>query len=65
MLIARKDAKEKWRMAVRRIAGRHGLAAECLEAYDSRTLSDDDAKAAWEALYEWDCLELVEGVCRR
>lgn len=56
--IARKESGETWREAVSRIAGRQGLAAECLEVFDQAVARGDaDSEAARDALYEWDCLD--------
>jgi hypothetical protein len=56
MLVARRLEGEKWRDAVKRIAAQFGLEEECLEEYDEAAKNDDDADAAWGALYEWDVL---------
>ena len=58
-LVARKQEGETWREAVARIAGKQGLATECLEVYDdlmAKDLAHTEADAAKQALYEWDCL---------
>lgn len=55
---------ETWRDVVARIASVYGLEGECLEYYDDGG-PEDEAKRAWEALYEWDCLPLAAiGACR-
>jgi len=52
---------EPWRDVVARIAGKQGLAAECLDLYDRFIAAGDiEIDAAWCALNEWDCLEYVE-----
>lgn len=54
-------AGESWRESVERIARKHGLVSECLEIFDEETARGVEAgKAAWTALYDWDCLDLVE-----
>lgn len=53
---------ESWRDAVRRIAGRHGLADECLAAFRTYLAQGmDEGGAAWSALNDWDCLEVERG----
>lgn len=49
---------ETWRDVVIRVSEPHGLDRECLELYDDVDNREDvgDERAAWEALYEWDCL---------
>lgn len=55
-----KNENETWREAVERIAKVYGLEEECLYEYDRlRARNVIEAQAAWEALYEWDCLEFV------
>lgn len=57
-LRVKRNDGETWRDAVRRVAGHHGMAAECLACFDRElSLGSDDGEAAWSALYEWDCLE--------
>lgn len=57
--IARKHG-ETWREVVAREAAPHGLAAECLEAFDAYVLAEDDeADAALAALWDWDCAPIV------
>lgn len=44
---------------VERVAGEHGLEEECLNIFDEEVLNGmNPADAAWDALYEWDCLAL-------
>lgn len=53
---------ESWRDTVTRIAARHGLEGECLWEFDRQVANGDSpARAAFDALYDWDCLELVDG----
>lgn len=63
MLVYRRlsDA-ESHRDAVARIAGHHGLADEALAAFDGyvRASGGDIEQSAWAALYDWDCLDLVD-----
>jgi len=57
-----KKACEKWRDCVERIATENGLEKECLEQFDKvmeRGITSEEV-AAWEALYDWDCLEYVK-----
>lgn len=55
-LVVRRNEGETWRECVARIASKEGLAAECLVEFDHYTTSgDDEAEAAFCALYEWDC----------
>ncbi len=50
---------ETWREAVARYAG--DLSDECLETFDSMVADGyQEPAAAFDALYEWDCL-LYEG----
>ncbi|MBP0492218.1 hypothetical protein [Roseomonas indoligenes] len=59
-LVIRRQSDESWRAAVERIAGKYGLAAECLEVFDDEIEDGaDEGRAAWNALYEWDCLAYV------
>jgi hypothetical protein len=54
---------ESYRDAVARLAKQDGydLREECLEEYDGQVaLGVDEGVAAWRALYEWDCLPIVE-----
>jgi len=49
---------ESWRDAVKRIAGKQGLADECLIIFDADVeRGTEEAQAAWGALSEWDCLD--------
>jgi hypothetical protein len=49
---------ETWRQAVSRQADLYGMKSECLEIFDREViLGTNEARAAWEALYEWDCLD--------
>lgn len=52
---------ESYRDAVIRLAKENGLVEECLEEY-GRLLANGvaDDEAAWAALYEWDCLPIIE-----
>lgn len=52
---------ESYRDVVVRLAKQSGMVGECLEEYD-RLLRDGVAEdeATWAALYEWDCLPIVE-----
>lgn len=59
VLSCRRMGAETWRQAVERIAGKYGLQAECLQAFDIEIAGGcDEQEAAWHALYEWDCLDL-------
>lgn len=52
---------ETWRECVDRYARAQGLENECLEWYDDELRSGaTEARAAWNALYEWDCLDLED-----
>lgn len=52
---------ESYRDVVVRLAKQSGLVEECLEEFD-RLVGDGVAEneATWSALYEWDCLPIVE-----
>lgn len=53
---------ESWRDTVTRVAGRSGLTDECLWEFDRRVAAGDtEPRAAYDALYEWDCLDLTDG----
>lgn len=55
-----KTSGETWRDCVERIAGKCGLVSECLDLYDDAIKAGAlEEEAAFEALYEWDCCELV------
>lgn len=57
-----KQPDESYRDAVARIAGKCGLDNECLEIFDRLIAQGDtETEAAWCALYEWDCLDLIDG----
>ncbi len=58
-LVVRKQENETWRECVQRVAGKQGLASECLEAFDHYIAhgDDDEPLAAWCALCDWDCLD--------
>lgn len=55
---------EGWREAVARLArvdGKFDLREECLEEFDGLVgVGAAPDRAAWCALYEWDCLPIVE-----
>ena len=57
-----KQGREGWRECVERVAGQYHLEEECLKMFDEAmkagTVPED--RIAWEALYEWDCLEYVK-----
>lgn len=58
-LVVRKNPGETWRETVVRYARPQGLETECLAEFDfemSRGDHVDGAQAAFDALYEWDCL---------
>ena len=62
-LVATRNPGETWREAVARIAGKHGLAQECLDVFDNRMEFygiGEESSAACDALYEWDCLDFEE-----
>ena len=62
-LTAKRNADETWRQAVARISDKHGLQIECLELFDAAiSRGDNEADAAWDALYAWDCLEYEENL---
>jgi len=51
---------ETWRACVARVAGVEGLDEECLMDFDRAVAKGEDERdAAWEALYEWDCLHIL------
>lgn len=53
----KKNADESFRDAVKRIASKRGLEADCLAAFDEAIDSDvEEDMAAWGALSDWDCL---------
>ena len=57
--IHRRDG-ETWRECVARVAGAQGLANECLEWFDDDVAKgEEEHRAAWSALSEWDCLEII------
>jgi hypothetical protein len=59
-LCCKRSEDESWRSAVERIAKVYGLDQECLEIFDEEVgRGTAEAKAAWDALYEWDCLDFV------
>lgn len=50
---------ETWREAVSRTADY--MRGECLAEFDAMVAAgQDEAQAAFDALYEWDCLELTD-----
>jgi len=51
---------ESWRDCVIRYAKTQQLEQECVELYDALVKHDPEEDAAFTALYEWDCLDLVE-----
>lgn len=53
-----KDPKETWREYVEKVAGKQGLAPECLECFDRYVREHDEVEAAWMALWDWDCCEV-------
>jgi hypothetical protein len=60
-LVAKREKHETWRQAVERIAKPYGLERDCLEVFDQERASGvPEGKAAWNALYEWDCLDFVD-----
>lgn len=53
----KRNKNETWRDFVKRRAEKWGMDYECLETYDEEIeLGKDEETAAWNALYEWDCL---------
>ena len=56
-----KRGRESWRDCVARISGEQQLQAECLAQFDKimgRGTTPEE-NAAWDALYDWDCLDYV------
>ncbi len=60
-----KKPRESWRECVERIAGEQGLKEKCLQQFDEamENGTTPEETAAWDALYEWDCLEYVKEGC--
>ena len=57
--VTRKDG-ETWRQCVERYSSKYGLQAECLEIFDQEVAGgEDEGRAAWSALYEWDCTDFT------
>ena len=57
----RRNDGETWRAAVARIAGKYGVARECLKLFDEGIEDGaDEAEAALCACLEWDVAELME-----
>lgn len=60
-LVAKRQEGETWRQAVERIAKPHRMDRECLDEFDANiAVGIPEDRAAWNALYEWDCLDYVE-----
>lgn len=60
-LVLKKKEGETWREAMVRVASAHGLEAECTQVFEHEVkhgIPEDEA--AWDALYEWDCLDYEE-----
>jgi len=56
-----RGAEETWRQTVERIAKVHHLENECLEIFDREVKEgEDEAQAAWNALFAWDCLSMID-----
>jgi len=59
-LIVRRNPDESWRECVQRVAGKQGLEIECLANFDDYVAAGrEQDRAAWMALYDWDCLDLA------
>jgi len=56
-----KEGRETWRDCVIRVARQCDLEKECLAQFDEVMEAGvtPEETAAWDALYEWDCLEYV------
>ena len=53
-----KQPGETWRQCVERYAKPHGLERECLELFDEQiAIGETEDRAAFGALYEWDCTD--------
>ena len=53
-----RKADETWRECVRRYAEPYGLHRECLELFDYAIKNGEpENRAAFDALYDWDCVE--------
>jgi len=60
-LVMIKNQGETWREAVMRYATKYGLDDECLAVYESQVDGGvPEQEAAFNALAEWDCLEVGE-----
>lgn len=56
----RRRPDESWRDCVARVAGKEGLKEECLAHFDADVATGTEpSQAAWNALYEWDCLSFM------
>lgn len=52
---------ETWRQAVARTAAMYGLERECLDLFDADMANGiDEKRAAFDALWDWDCLPVVD-----
>jgi hypothetical protein len=60
-LQVQRNEGESWRDSVIRHSRPWGLDEECLEIFDAKVSENQpEDDAAWDALYEWDCLEYVD-----
>jgi hypothetical protein len=58
-----KKPDETWRQCVERYAKPHGLDGECLELFEEQVaIGEPEDKAAFAALYEWDCTDYLGDV---
>lgn len=58
-LCVQKYEDETWRECVARVAGDRNMTQECLADFDRAVeRGQEEHVAAWEALYERDCLQL-------
>lgn len=52
------STSETWRQCVERLSSRYGLEDECLANFDTYIeLGVPEDKAAFDALYDWDCTD--------
>jgi len=57
-LYCKRNEGESWLDAVKRIAGKYGMEEDCVAAYcECIEAGESEELAAWNALYEWDCLD--------
>lgn len=59
--IVMKNQGETWRDCVVRISRKFGVEDECVPVFDSQVDGGiAESEAAWNALFEWDCIETVD-----